>query len=114
HAGLPMLSRTHGQTASPTTLGKELANVLVRLERAAEGVAAVRIRAKLNGAVGNYNAHGAACPGGDWGAFARGGVESLGLEFNPYTTQVEPHDYMAELFDAIARVNTVLIDFDRD
>src|SRR5690606_25514218 len=85
HAALPMLSRTHGQTASPTTLGKEMANVLVRLERAAEAVAAVRIRAKLNGAVGNYNAHVAACPEIDWEAFSRGVVESLGLEFNPYT-----------------------------
>ncbi|MCO5120991.1 MAG: adenylosuccinate lyase [Burkholderiaceae bacterium] len=114
HAGLPMLSRTHGQTASPTTLGKEMANVLVRLERAAQGLAAVRIRAKMNGAVGNYNAHVAACPEIDWEAFARGVVESLGVEFNPYTIQIEPHDYMAELFDALARVNTILIDFDRD
>jgi adenylosuccinate lyase len=113
-AEVPMLSRTHGQPASPTTLGKELANVVARLRRARERIAGVEILAKMNGAVGNFNAHLAACPEVDWEAFARRVIESLGLDFNPYTIQIEPHDYMAELFDAIARANTVLIDLDRD
>ncbi len=109
-----MLSRTHGQPASPTTLGKEMANVAARLARQRELVAAVPLLGKANGAVGNYNAHLAAYPEVDWALHARGFVEDLGLVFNPRTTQIEPHDYMAELFDAIARFNTVLIDFDRD
>jgi adenylosuccinate lyase len=113
-ADVPMLSRTHGQPASPTTLGKEIANVVVRLERAIEAIARVRPLAKLNGAVGNYNAHLSAWPEFDWEGFCRGVVESLGLEFNAYTIQIEPHDWMAELFDAIARLNTVLLDLDRD
>ena len=113
-AEVPMLSRTHGQPASPTTLGKEIANVVARLERQRAQVAATPILGKINGAVGNYNAHLAAYPEVDWVAHARGFVESLGLEWNPYTTQIEPHDYVAELFDAVARFNTVLIDFDRD
>jgi adenylosuccinate lyase len=115
HAAQPMLSRTHGQPASPTTLGKELANVVVRLRGARERLAQVRPMGKMNGAVGNYNAHLAACPEVDWEAFARGVVErSLGLVFNPHTIQIEPHDWMAELFDALARVNTILLDLDRD
>ena len=119
YAAAPMLSRTHGQTASPTTVGKELANVLVRLERAARQIADVKILAKMNGAVGNYNAHLAAWPDFDWEAFARSVVEvpeprGLGLTFQPYSIQIEPHDYMAELFDAVARANTILIDFSRD
>ena len=113
-ADVPMLSRTHGQPASPTTFGKEIANVLARVERAIDAVARVQPLAKLNGAVGNYNAHLSAWPDFDWEAFCRGVVESLGLEFNPYTIQIEPHDWMAELFDAVARLNTVLLDFDRD
>ena len=114
-ADLPMLSRTHGQTASPTTVGKEIANVVARLKRARQAVAEVRLLAKMNGAVGNYNAHLAAYPDCDWESFARHVVErQLGLDFNPYTTQIEPHDCMAELFDAYARVNTVLIDWSRD
>jgi len=113
-ADAPMLSRTHGQPASPTTLGKELANVVARLEPAAARFAQVRLLAKLNGAVGNYNAHLIACPEVDWEAHCRRVVESLGLTFNPYTIQIEPHDYMAELFDALARINTILIDLDRD
>jgi adenylosuccinate lyase len=114
HAELPMLSRTHGQPASPTTLGKEMANVAHRLHRQRDQVAAVRLLGKMNGAVGNYNAHLAAYPGIDWSAFAQGFVESLGLDWNPYTTQIEPHDYMAELFDALRRFNVVLIDLCRD
>ena len=114
HAGLPMLSRTHGQPATPTTLGKELANVVHRLRRARAGVAAVRMLGKINGAVGNYNAHLAAYPGFDWEGFARRFVEALGLACNPYTIQIEPHDSVAELFDAVARTNTVLLDLDRD
>jgi adenylosuccinate lyase len=114
HAGVPMLSRTHGQPASPTTLGKELANVVARIARARERFAAVEPLAKLNGAVGNYNAHLAACPDVDWEAFSRRTVESLGLVFNPYTIQIEPHDWMADLFDALARLNTILLDLDRD
>jgi len=110
----PMLARTHGQPASPTTLGKELANVVYRLERQRNQVAGVGLLGKLNGAVGNYNAHLVAYPDLDWPGFARGFVESLGLAWNPYSIQIEPHDYMAELFDAIARCNTVLMDFCRD
>ncbi len=114
HAALPMLSRTHGQTASPTTLGKELANVVARLNRQITQIKSVEFLGKINGAVGNYNAHLSAYPDIDWAAHAEHFVTSLGLSFNPYTTQIEPHDYMAELFDAIARFNTVLIDFCRD
>jgi adenylosuccinate lyase len=127
HADVPMLSRTHGQTASPTTVGKEVANVVVRLQAACDRIAAVRILAKMNGAVGNYNAHLAAWPHFDWEAFSRRVVETpepgheadqpgwgLGLHFQPFSIQIEPHDYMAELFDAIARANTILIDWSRD
>ncbi|MEZ5659832.1 MAG: adenylosuccinate lyase [Burkholderiaceae bacterium] len=113
-AATPMLSRTHGQTASPTTVGKEMANVVARLQRAIERLAGVPILAKLNGAVGNFNAHLAAYPEHDWERFSRHAIESLGLEFNPYTIQIEPHDYMAEYFDALARINTILLDLDRD
>jgi len=113
-ADLPMLARTHGQPASPTTLGKEMANFAHRLHQQRERIAAVDLLGKFNGAVGNYNAHLAAYPQLDWPAFARDFVESLGLAWNPYTTQIEPHDYMAELFDALARFNTVLIDLCRD
>ncbi len=113
-ADQPMLARTHGQPASPTTLGKEMANVAARLARQRDQVADVPLLGKLNGAVGNYNAHFAAYPALDWPGFAQGFVESLGLTWNPYTTQIEPHDYMAELFDALARYNTILIDFCRD
>jgi len=114
-ADIPMLSRTHGQPASPTTLGKELANVVYRLERQIAQVASVPLLGKINGAVGNYNAHLSAYPDIDWEANAREFIESdLGLAWNPYTTQIEPHDYIAELFDAVARFNTILIDFDRD
>ena len=114
YAGLPMLSRTHGQTASPTTLGKEMANVVARLERQIAQINAVELLGKINGAVGNYNAHLSAYADVDWEANAETFVTSLGLTFNPYTTQIEPHDYIAELFDAIARFNTIVIDFDRD
>ncbi len=114
YADLPMLSRTHGQTASPTTLGKEMANVAYRLERQIRHFEQVEILAKINGAVGNYNAHLSAYPEVDWEASARAFVESLGLAFNPYTTQIEPHDYIAEYFDAVRRFNTILIDFNRD
>lgn len=115
NADLPMLSRTHGQSATPTTLGKELANVVVRLRTARERIAAVVPRAKMNGAVGNYNAHMAAYPEIDWEAFARGVVEGpLGLSFNAWTIQIEPHDWMSELFDALARANTIMLDLDRD
>ncbi len=113
-AELPMLARTHGQPATPTTLGKEMANVAARLIRARARIADVAMLAKFNGAVGNYNAHLSAYPELDWEAFARRFIESLGLAFNPYTIQIEPHDAMAELFDAIARCNTILIDADRD
>jgi adenylosuccinate lyase len=114
-ADVPMLSRTHGQSASPTTLGKEVANVVARLDTARARIAAVPLPAKMNGAVGNYNAHLIAVPGFDWEGFARGVVEKrLGLTFNPYTIQIEPHDGMAELFDAFARANTILIDWARD
>jgi len=114
HAALPMLSRTHGQPATPTTLGKEMANVVYRLRRARARIAGVSITGKINGAVGNYNAHLAAYPDVDWERFARAFVEGLGLEFNPYTIQIEPHDALAELFDAVARANTIVIDLDRD
>ena len=118
-AEVPMLSRTHGQTASPTTMGKELANVVVRLQTARQRVLEVKLLAKMNGAVGNYNAHLAAWPDFNWEAFARKVVETpeplgLGLSFQPYSIQIEPHDYMAELFDAIARTNAILIDLARD
>ncbi len=114
HAELPMMSRTHGQPATPTTLGKEMANVVHRLERARSRIADVSLLGKINGAVGNYNAHLAAYPDYDWEGFARRFVESLDLEFNPYTIQIEPHDSMAELYDAFARANTILIDLNRD
>ena len=114
-AAVPMLSRTHGQTASPTTVGKEIANVVARLATARTRIAEVALLAKMNGAVGNYNAHLAAWPAFDWEAFARSVVEQrLGLVFNPYTIQIEPHDAMAELFDAVVRSNTILLDFARD
>ncbi len=113
-AEVPMLSRTHGQTASPTTLGKELANVIYRLERQLKLFAAVPPLAKMNGAVGNFNAHLAAYPDVDWVAASKEFVESLGLAWNPYTTQIEPHDWVAEYADALARINTILIDFSRD
>ena len=113
-ADVPMLARTHGQSATPTTLGKEVANVVHRLRHARERIAHVNLAGKINGAVGNYNAHLAAYPGFDWEGFCRRFVESLGLTFNPYTTQIEPHDTFAELFDAYAACNTVLIDLDRD
>jgi adenylosuccinate lyase len=115
HADVPMMSRTHGQPASPTTLGKEIANVVARLRRAAQRIAGVEILGKMNGAVGNYNAHLSAYPEVDWPAFSRQVIEErLGLVFNPYTIQIEPHDYMAELFDAVARANTILLDLNRD
>ncbi|MDO8903149.1 adenylosuccinate lyase [Hydrogenophaga sp.] len=119
HAAVPMLSRTHGQTASPTTVGKELANVVVRLAAARERIAGVKLLGKMNGAVGNYNAHLSAWPDFDWEAFSRNVIEQpeplgLGLTFQPYSIQIEPHDYMAELFDAVARTNTILIDLARD
>ena len=114
-AAVPMLSRTHGQTASPTTVGKEIANVVARLGHARQRIAGVKLLAKMNGAVGNYNAHMVAYPHIDWEAFARNVVEKqLGLAFNEYTIQIEPHDCMAELFDAITRTNTILIDWSRD
>jgi adenylosuccinate lyase len=114
HAALPMLSRTHGQAATPTTLGKEIANFAHRLERARGRIAAMPVLGKINGAVGNYNAHVTAYPGVDWERFCRRFVERLGLEFNPYTTQIEPHDWLAELLDAYARANSVLLALDRD
>jgi adenylosuccinate lyase len=115
NAALPMLSRTHGQTASPTTLGKEMANVVARLQRAVRRIADVEILGKMNGAVGNYNAHLSAYPEFDWPTFSKNVIEQrLGLTFNPYTIQIEPHDYMAEMFDAIARTNTILLDLNRD
>jgi len=128
YATVPMLSRTHGQTASPTTVGKEFANVVVRLRNTREKIAAVPLKAKMNGAVGNYNAHLSAWPDFDWEAFSKSVVEmpestetgasaehwGLGLSFQPYSIQIEPHDYMAELFDAVARTNTILIDLSRD
>ena len=114
YADLPLLARTHGQPASPTTLGKEMANVVYRLRRQRDQVAKVEILGKINGAVGNYNAHLSAYPDIDWVAFSKQFEESLGLTFNPYTTQIEPHDYIAELFNALQRFNTIIIDFDRD
>ena len=114
HAEVPMMSRTHGQPATPTTMGKEMANVAYRLGRARERIATVSLTGKINGAVGNYNAHLAAYPDFDWESFACRFVESLGLEFNPYTIQIEPHDALAELFDAFARANSILVDLDRD
>jgi adenylosuccinate lyase len=114
HADKPMLSRTHGQTASPTTLGKEMANVVYRLERQKEQIANIPLMGKINGAVGNYNAHISAYPDIDWEEFAQAFVESLGLTWNPYTIQIEPHDYMAELFDGMSRFNIILIDYCRD
>ncbi|MFZ4538372.1 adenylosuccinate lyase [Propionivibrio sp.] len=114
HADLPMMARTHGQPATPTTLGKEMANVVYRLERGRSRIAGVSLLGKINGAVGNYNAHLAAYPDYDWESFCKRFVESLGLEFNPYTIQIEPHDAMAELFDAFARVNTIMLDLNRD
>ncbi|MCW2313832.1 adenylosuccinate lyase [Rhodoferax antarcticus] len=118
-AAVPMLSRTHGQTASPTTVGKEVANVVVRLSAAREKIASIPLMAKMNGAVGNYNAHLSAWPEHDWEAFSKKVIETpeplgLGLTFQPYSIQIEPHDYMAELFDAVARTNTILIDWSRD
>ena len=114
YASDPMLSRTHGQTASPTTVGKEMANVAARLRRQLAQLDSVELLGKTNGAVGNYNAHLSAYPDVDWQENAKTFVESLGLSWNPYTTQIEPHDYIAELFDAVARFNTILIDFNRD
>ncbi|WP_148254380.1 adenylosuccinate lyase [Aidingimonas lacisalsi] len=114
HAEQPMLSRTHGQTATPTTLGKEMANVAHRLQRQLRQIERIELMGKINGAVGNYNAHLTTYPEVDWEDNARIFVETLGLSFNPYTTQIEPHDYIAELFDAMARFHTILIDFDRD
>ena len=114
HAAVPLLCRTHGQTATPSTLGKEMANVVYRLRRAHARIAAAEIMGKINGAVGNYNAHLSAYPEVDWEHFAKRFVEARGLTFNPYTIQIEPHDYMAELYDACARANTILIDLDRD
>ena len=119
HADLSMLSRTHGQTASPTTVGKEMANVVVRLQTACDRIASIKILAKMNGAVGNYNAHMSAWPDFDWEAFSKKVIETpeplgLGLTFQPYSIQIEPHDYMAEVFDAVARTNTILIDLSRD
>jgi len=113
-AELPMLCRTHGQTATPSTLGKEMANVVYRLQRAEQRLASIEMLGKINGAVGNYNAHLAAYPDVDWEGFAKRFVEARGLTFNPYTIQIEPHDYMAELFDAYARINTILLDLNRD
>ncbi len=114
YADIPMMSRTHGQPATPSTMGKEMANVAYRLQRARARIAQVELLGKINGAVGNYNAHLTAYPGYDWEGFAKKFVESLGLTFNPYTIQIEPHDALAELFDAFARANSILIDLDRD
>jgi len=114
YKSIPMMCRTHGQPASPSTLGKEMANVYIRLKRQRQQIAEVEFLGKINGAVGNYNAHLSAYPSVDWHQFANDFVNSIGLTFNAYTTQIEPHDYIAELFDAIARFNTILIDFDRD
>ena len=114
YKNIPMMCRTHGQPASPSTLGKEMANVYIRLKRQREQIAQVEMLGKINGAVGNYNAHLSAYPEVNWHGFANEFVNSLGLTFNAFTTQIEPHDYIAELFDAIARFNTILIDFDRD
>jgi len=113
-ADVPMLARTHGQTASPTTVGKEFANVVYRLRRQQKQLTSNEILGKINGAVGNFNAHLSAYPNFDWESFAKNFVESLGLTYNPYTIQIEPHDYMAELYDTMARINTILIDINRD
>ena len=110
----PMLSRTHGQSATPTTVGKEFANVVARMQRQRDQLAKIELLGKINGAVGNYNAHSVAYPDVDWPQFAQNFVESLGLTFNPYTIQIEPHDYLAEFFHALSRFNTILLDFDRD
>jgi len=114
HADIPMLCRTHGQTATPSSLGKEMANVVYRLQRARNTIASVEVMGKINGAVGNYNAHLAAYPDVDWENFAQRFITARGITFNPYTIQIEPHDYMAELYDAFARANTILIDLNRD
>ena len=114
YAEVPLLARTHGQPASPTTIGKEMANVVYRMRRQRDEIARVEILGKINGAVGNFNAHSVAYPDVDWYAFSKAFEEDLGLTFNPYTTQIEPHDYMAELFGAVDRFNTILLDFDRD
>ena len=114
YKSIPMMARTHGQPASPTTMGKEMANVAVRLERQYQQIIGVPMLGKLNGAVGNYNAHLSAYPNIDWHGFSAEFVTSLGLTHNPFTTQIEPHDYIAELYDAVARFNTIVIDFDRD
>ena len=114
HADVAMLCRTHGQTATPSTMGKEMANVAYRLQRQMAAIQAIPLLGKMNGAVGNYNAHSSAYPDVDWPALSKRFVESLGLTLNPYTTQIEPHDYMAELFDAFSRFNTILIDYSRD
>lgn len=114
YKSIPMMARTHGQPASPTTMGKEMANVMIRLQRQRDQIAEVAIMGKINGAVGNYNAHLSAYPNSDWNLFAEQFVTSLGIQWNAFTTQIEPHDYIAELFDAISRFNTILIDFDRD
>ncbi len=114
YKAIPMMARTHGQPASPTTLGKEMANVYIRLQRQRDQIAKVAILGKFNGAVGNYNAHISAYPALNWHQISEQFVTSLGLEWNPFTTQIEPHDYIAELFDAVARFNTILLDFDRD
>ena len=114
YKSIPMMARTHGQPASPTTMGKEMANVMVRLSRQRDQIANVAVMGKINGAVGNYNAHLSAYPNIDWHAFSASFVNSLGIQWNAYTTQIEPHDYIAELYDAIARFNTIIIDFDRD
>ena len=114
YAAIPMMSRTHGQPASPTTLGKEFANVVHRMRRQLKQIEAVEMLGKFNGAVGNYNAHLSAYPDSDWPAISQQFIESMGLTWNPYTTQIEPHDYIAELFDALARLNTIMIDFSRD
>jgi len=113
-ADQPMLSRTHGQSATPTTVGKEFANVVVRMQRQSDQLVKIELLGKINGAVGNYNAHSVAYPEVDWPQFAQNFVESLGLTFNPYTIQIEPHDYLAEVFHALSRFNTILLDFDRD
>ena len=114
YRSIPMMARTHGQPASPTTMGKEMANVMVRLQRQRNQVAQVSVLGKINGAVGNYNAHLSAYPDVNWHALSEQFVTSLGITWNAYTTQIEPHDYIAELFDAVARFNTILLDFDRD
>ena len=113
-ADVPMLCRTHGQPASPSTMGKEIANVVYRLQRQREQLTKIEFLGKINGAVGNYNAHLSAYPDLDWEIIAQSFVESLGLDFNPYTIQIEPHDYIAEFFDVISRFNSILLDYNRD